>query len=154
EVPSIVAELFECALHVDDYLVRQQIAIGVNRAVIFVVLIVGIVSPRRMPIPRVPIIVSASDQHNNYVVLLPPIAVMPFMVVAALSVRVIVVIVVGSFPTPNVVNNCVTVPRFVICWFPMPRIVNGCLLMAGIIADSSVTAGTVVCCRRLCRLNP
>src|SRR5262245_24429009 len=154
EVSSIVAELFERVLYVDDYLVRQQIAIGINRPVIFVTLIVGIVSPRRVPISRVLIIVSASYQYDYDVVLFPPIAVMPFMVVAALGVRVIVIIVVGCFSTPNVVINRVTIPRTDNGWFVIPRIVIGWFQMAGIVADSFVTARIVICCCGLCWLNP
>ena len=79
---------------------------------------------------------------------------MPFMPVAALSVRVIVVIVFGSFPTPNVVINCVSIPRVVIGWFPIPGIVNGWVPMAGIVNDSFIAARIVICCCSLCRLNP
>src|SRR5205823_704698 len=105
DVACVVAELLERVLHVDDDLVRQQIAIGVNRSVVIVALVVGIVSPRRIPISGVPIIVSASDQHDNDVVLFPPIVVVPFIPVATHSVGV-TVIVVSCFPRPSVVLGC------------------------------------------------
>ena len=143
-VSSIIAELLEHALHVDDYLVRQQIAIGVNRSVVIVPLIIGIVSPGRIRISRIPIIVSASDEHDDDIVLLPPIAVMPFMPVAPHRVRRTVAIVFGSFSVPHVVINCVTIPITVNGWFPM----------AGIVGDSYITASIVICRCGLCRLNP
>src|SRR5437899_1573522 len=133
DVSGIVAELLERVLHVHDDLVRQQIAIGVNRSVIIVALIVRIVSPSRIPISRVLIIIPASDQHDNDIVLFPPIVVVPFMPVAAHSLRVIVAIIVSCFPTPNIV----------IRWFPMPRVVS----------DLFITPRIAVCCCGLRRLN-
>jgi len=56
--------------------------------------------------------------------LFPPIAVMPFMVVPAPGLRVIIVIVFGSVPAIRVVNSCVTIPGIVIGVFRMPGIIN------------------------------
>ena len=69
------------------------------------------------------IIISTSGQHDNYVMLFPPFAVMPFMVVAAPGVRVIIMIVFGSLATASVRNNFVT--RIAIGWFHMPAIATG-----------------------------
>src|SRR5437899_3461179 len=143
DVSGIVAELLERVLHVHDDLVRQQIAIGVNRSVVIVALIIGIVSPSRIPISRVLIIVPASDQHDNDVVLFPPIVVVPFMPVAAHSLIVTVATVLGCSPMPKVVISCFAIPRVVIRWFPMPRIVS----------DPFIVPRIVVCCCGLRRLN-
>jgi hypothetical protein len=102
-------------------------------------------------ISRILIIVSASDQHDNDVALFPPIAVMPFMVMAAHSVRVIAAII--CFPAPNIVISYVTIPSIVNGWFAVSRIVSGWFPMIGIISDSLITTGIVICCYRLCRLN-
>src|SRR5262249_28429855 len=136
------------------YLVRQQVAIGVNGAIVLVPLIVGIVTPRRIPISRIVIIVSASDEHDNDIVLLPPIAVMSFMPVAAHSIGITVVIVLGIFSGVTVGNNRVTIPRNVNDWFAIPRIMNGWFRIAGSAGDSFPTVGSVICCCGLCRLNP
>src|SRR5262249_536010 len=162
QISSVITELLERALHVDDYLVRQQIAIGVDGAIVIIPLIIGIVSPRRIPVSRIVVIVSTCNQHDNDIVLFPPIAVMPFMMLATLSVRVSVAIGFVSLPVPSVVNNCVTISR-ITSWvymfrrfngrFSIPGIVIRYFPMAGIIGDSSISARIVVCSCGLCRLN-
>jgi hypothetical protein len=75
-------------------------------------------------------------------VLLPPIVVVPFMPVAAHSVRVTAAIVVSCFPTPSVVIGCFAIPRIVVGWFPIPRIVSGPFITP-----------RIVCCCGLRRLT-
>src|SRR5262249_3368645 len=141
-------------LHVGDYLVRQQVAIGVDGAIVIVPLIVGIVTPRWIPISRIVIIVSASDEHDNNIVLLPPIAVMPVMPVAAHSIGIAVATGLRIFAVTIVGNNLVTIPRIVNDWFTIPCIVHGWFRTAGSVGDSLPTVGIVICRCGLCRLNP
>jgi hypothetical protein len=76
------------------------------------------------------------------------------MAVAALSLRVIAVIVFGSLSAPNVAINRVTIPGIVNRWFSIAGIVNGWFSIPGIIGDSFITLRIVLCCCRLCRLDP
>src|SRR5215469_3120141 len=89
-------------LNIDDDLVRQQIAISVNRSVVIVVLIIGIVSPSWIPISRVPIIVSTCYEHNNDIMLLPPNLVVALVAAAAKSLQITNAIVIGCFPMFNI----------------------------------------------------
>ena len=80
---------------------------------------------------------------------------MPFMSVAALSVRVIVAIVVTSLPTTNVVNgSCYPCPGLLPTGFPRPGIIADAFILAGIVSAPFCLAGIIVCVCGLRRLNP
>src|SRR5437773_8936806 len=88
-----------------DYLIRCHATIAIDRSVVRIVTIVGIVTPGRIPITAVPVIPSAGDQNDNdgrlnrwmnwminwtagvrvgtVRMVLPPICVVPFMVIIA-----------------------------------------------------------------------
>src|SRR5262249_11990055 len=79
-----VTEIGQHALDIQDHLVGQQISVGKNRAVVIVGLVARIVTQRREPITRIKIIISATDQDDDWVTLCPPISRMPFVVTSLL----------------------------------------------------------------------
>src|SRR6202030_3955071 len=88
ECPAVIAFFLKRALHIQDHLVRQQIAVGINRPVIIVVFVYRIVTPRREPITPVPIIISASDKNDDREMLFPPNAIVPLMPISLKCIRI------------------------------------------------------------------
>src|SRR5947207_1137637 len=85
---AVITKLLESALYVRDHLIRQQITISVNRAIVIVILVGRIVTPGRAPITRVPIIIAASDKNDGCKMAFPPTAIVPCVAVPAKSLRV------------------------------------------------------------------
>ena len=74
----IIIEVGKSALHIQNHLVRQQIPVGKNRAVIIVGFVVRIETQGRKPVTGIEIIISAANQNDDGKMLAPPIAVVPF----------------------------------------------------------------------------
>src|ERR1700688_4991253 len=60
----------------------------INRAVIIVIFINGIVTPRREPIARIPIVIPASDKNDGREMLLPPNTIVPLAPISSECVRI------------------------------------------------------------------
>src|SRR5438876_445590 len=73
----IISLLLQCRLHVGNYLIGRQIVITVDRSVIRIIRVAGIVAPGRIPEPGVPVIPSPAEESNATVTLSPPIPVVP-----------------------------------------------------------------------------
>src|SRR4051812_43743413 len=78
----VISFLVKRGLNIGNDLIGRQAGLtGVDRAVIRIVGITGIVTPGREPEAGVPIIIAAADQDDVVVVMMPPIVVVPFRMV-------------------------------------------------------------------------
>src|SRR5207245_7345195 len=73
----IISLLLQRRLHVGNHLIGRQIVIAVDRSVIRIIRVAGIVAPGRIPEPGVPVIPSPAEESNATVTLSPPIPVVP-----------------------------------------------------------------------------
>src|SRR3984893_1885271 len=78
--PRVITVALQLRLHVHDHLIGGKVIVAVNGA------IVGIVSsrtvtPGRIPVTRVPVIPTATDEDNPIVMASPPTAIVPLSVI-------------------------------------------------------------------------
>src|ERR1700680_1635170 len=76
-VAVIMSLLLQCRLHVGYYLIGRQIVIPVDRSVIWIIRVAGIVAPGRVPKSVVPIIISSTEESDAIVMPSPPTSVVP-----------------------------------------------------------------------------
>src|SRR4029450_8932634 len=76
DIAVIIPWLVQRRLHVGDALIRRQIVLAVNRAVVG---IIGtpVVAPSREPVAAIPIIRSPKHENDARVIVPPPISIMP-----------------------------------------------------------------------------
>src|SRR5207247_11466959 len=85
---GIVASILQRGLNVCDHLVRKQIAVGVNRAVVIVIALQWIVTPGRVPIASVQKIISGGNENDRVTMTVPPVPIMPLVPITAQRVRI------------------------------------------------------------------
>ena len=73
----IIALLLQRGLHVGGHLIRWQIIITIDRAIICIIR-VGIVTPSRVPISRIPSIPPTVYENDPIIMVSPPVPVVPF----------------------------------------------------------------------------
>src|SRR6266446_7934892 len=73
----IISLLLQCRLHIGNHLIGRQIVIAVDRSVIRIIRVAGIVAPGRIPEPGVPVIPSPTEESDATVMLSPPTPVVP-----------------------------------------------------------------------------
>src|SRR5205807_230348 len=88
EGPSIITQLLERALYIQDNLVREKVTIGIDRAVVVVVVINWIITPGWIPVPCIAIVVPGSDENDGPEMPIPPIPIMPCVPVSLQRFRV------------------------------------------------------------------
>src|SRR6202011_2179644 len=79
---SVVAHLLQLGLHVRDYAVRRLSTMThIDRGIVGIILGARIVTPSRIPVAVVPIIVTATDQLHALVTRVVPVPIMPFRMI-------------------------------------------------------------------------
>src|SRR6266446_2115981 len=73
----IISLLLQCRLHIGNHLIGRQIVIAVDRSVIWIIRVAGIVAPSWIPEPEVPVIPSPTDEYDATVMVSPPNPVVP-----------------------------------------------------------------------------
>src|ERR1700676_82873 len=73
----VVALRLQRGLNICDDLIGRQIVVGVNGAVIWVVGVSRIVTPRRIPIAGIPKIPATTEQTDAVVIVVPPTLIVP-----------------------------------------------------------------------------
>src|SRR5437773_12570736 len=73
----IISLLLQCRLHVRNHLIGRQIVIAVDRSVIRIIRVAGIVAPSWIPEPEVPVLPSPTDEYDAPVMVSPANAVVP-----------------------------------------------------------------------------
>src|SRR5207237_7942573 len=73
----IISLLLQRRLHVGNHLIGRQIVIAVDRSVIWIIRIAGIVAPGRVPKSVVPVIISPTEESDAVVTVSPPTPVVP-----------------------------------------------------------------------------
>src|SRR5262249_51033894 len=114
---EVVTYFLQSTLNVCDHLIREQITIGVNGPVVVVVAVIGIVSPSWIPIAGVEEIISAGDKNNGIAMLLPPIAIVPFMPIATKGVGIAKTILSRLPLQLLLVRPHLAVRQITRCWF-------------------------------------
>src|SRR6266487_4077355 len=100
---AVVTRLLQCHLNIRDHLVRQQITVGVDGAVIIVIIVERIVTQSRIPIASVQKIISPANENDRVAMLSPPIAIMPFPAITTECIRIAKTILSGLLiPLPRV----------------------------------------------------
>src|SRR5258707_679635 len=80
----VVAHLLQLSLHIRDHLIRRLSTVThIDRAIVDIILGRRTVTPGRIPVAAVPVIVTATDQLHPGVVRPIPTLVMPFRVIGA-----------------------------------------------------------------------
>jgi hypothetical protein len=80
---TIIALLLERDLHIYNNLPRLQIAVTVNRPGVWIGIKSQIVTPGRIPVTRVPIIISTIHQHDGVIARPPPVAIVRYAMIIA-----------------------------------------------------------------------
>src|SRR5438309_1383088 len=79
---SVIAHLLELGLHVRDHTVRRLSTVThIDRGIVGIILGARIVTPGRIPIAVVPVIVTATDQLHAGVMRAVPAPIMPFWMI-------------------------------------------------------------------------
>src|ERR1700730_409882 len=73
----IISLLLQCRLHVGHHLIGRQIVIAIDRSVIWIIRVAGIVAPGRVPKSVVPVIISPTEESDAVVTASPPTPVVP-----------------------------------------------------------------------------
>src|SRR5437588_12155452 len=73
----IISLLLQRRLHVGNHLIGRQIVIAVDRSVIWIIRVAGIVAPGRVPKSVVPIIISPTEESDAAVTVSPPTPIVP-----------------------------------------------------------------------------
>src|SRR4029077_14950671 len=60
-----------------NHLIRRQVVVRVDRPIVRIIRVAGIVTPGRVPISAVPVIISTADKDDTVVMASPPTAVVP-----------------------------------------------------------------------------
>src|SRR3954466_11869691 len=81
DLAMIISLIREFLLHVSHYLVGSQIVVAVNRPVIRIKARRGVVTPRRIPEPGIPIVPAAADQDDPRIMRPPPHVIVPQRVI-------------------------------------------------------------------------
>src|ERR1700736_109039 len=80
----VIAHLLQLGLHVRDHLVRRFSTVThIDRAIVSIILGRRTVTPRRIPIAVVPVIVTATDQLDAVVTRPIPALIVPFRMIRA-----------------------------------------------------------------------
>src|ERR1700680_2386456 len=75
----VVALRVQRGLNICDHLIGRQIVVGVNGAIIWVVGVSRIVTPRRIPIAGIPKIPATADQNDAVGIVVPPALIVPLV---------------------------------------------------------------------------
>src|SRR5437764_15154187 len=73
---AVITELLQRVLHIGDDLVRRQTIIPIDRPIVSVVRIIGIVTVSWIPISQVPRVEAAAEYIDGMAVIPPPIPIM------------------------------------------------------------------------------
>ena len=63
-------------------MVGEKITIGIDRTVVFIVVVNWIIAPGRIPVPRIPVVIPGSDENDGREVPIPPIPIVSCMLVS------------------------------------------------------------------------
>src|SRR5205085_5115009 len=78
----VIAHLLKLSLHVRDHAIRRLGPMtDIDRRIISIILGARIVTPRRIPVAAVPVVVTATDQLDALVTRVVPIPIVPFRMI-------------------------------------------------------------------------
>jgi len=78
----IVACVLQRGLNVRDYFIGEQITVGVDGSIVIVIGLQRIVAIRWIPVAPVEKVITGVYENDGLTVIVPPVAIMPFMPVA------------------------------------------------------------------------
>src|SRR5438093_10827081 len=130
-------------LHINDNLVGQQVTVCVDWSIVVITFVGRIIPPCRTPVTGIPIVITAGDQDDNNVLLLPPNPIMTLMAIPAECLGITNTLVLVFFPADDVLCRRTTWNS---CWFR--RNVNADKFLISLRRQRPAGRGVLAACSR------